>query len=102
MLDAPRKVAEPKALAWVLLGMLLSACGFHRDVAALDRLRTRIHDDIGSNASVNVHTAHGATTVTIRFEHLPAGDSTRLQAQVEALTKAEFPKTDYVVVLPEP
>jgi hypothetical protein len=95
-------MAGSDALASVLLGVLLSACGFHSDVAALERLRARIHDDIGSNASVNVHTAQGKTTVTIRLEHLPASDSTQVQARVEALAKAEFPKTDYVVVLPQP
>ncbi len=95
-------MAGSDALARVLLGVLLSACGFHSDVAALERLRARIHDDMGSNASVNVHTAHGRTTVTIRLDHLPARDSTQVQARVEALAKAEFPKTDYVVVLPQP
>ncbi len=68
-------------------------------MAALERLRARIHEQIGTDASVNVHTAYGATTVTIRLEHQPAADSKRVQAQVEALTKTEFPNTDYVVVL---
>lgn len=82
-----------------LLGLLLSGCGFHSEIAALGRLRTRIHDETGSDASVNVHSAYGATTVTIRFDHLPAGDPKAVQSRVEALTKVEFPKTDYVVVL---
>ena len=78
---------------------LSSGCGFHSDVAALSRLRARIHDEVGTDASVNVHSAYGATTVTIRLEHWPPGDAKLVQSQVEALTKAEFPKTDYVVVL---
>jgi hypothetical protein len=82
-----------------LLLLVLSGCGFHSDIAALSRLRTRIHDEIGTDASVNVHSAYGSTTVTIRLEHLPTGDPKAVQSRVEALTKAEFPKTDYVVVL---
>lgn len=78
------------------------ACGFRSEVGALERLRSRIQREIGTEASVNVHSAYGATTVTIRLAHLPAGDSLRVQQQVEALTKAEFPETDYVVVLPRP
>ena len=85
------------ALACTLAG----ACGFHSDLAALGRLRARIHDEVGTDASVNVHSAYGQTTVTIRLEHQPLGDSKQVQAQVEALTRAEFPKTDYVVVLTE-
>lgn len=77
----------------------LVGCGFHSDLDALGRLRVRIHDTIGTDASVNVHTAYGSTTVTIRLEHLPAGDPKVVQTRVEALTKAEFPQTDYVVVL---
>jgi hypothetical protein len=83
----------------VLLCALLGGCGFHSDIAALDRLRAKIHDDIGTDASVNVHSAYGETTVTIRLDHLPGGDPKLVQSRVEALTKAEFPKTDYVVVL---
>ena len=82
-------------LSWLAVG----GCGFHSDVAALGRLRTRIHDEIGTDASVNVHSAYGETTVTIRLDHLPAGDPKGVQSRVEALTRAEFPKTDYVVVL---
>jgi len=96
--DKPAKTVR----YWALLGLVWlvqSGCGFHSDVAALGRLRTRIHDEIGSDASVNVHSAYGSTTVTIRLEHLPAGDPKAVQSRVEALTKAEFPKTDYVVVL---
>ena len=79
--------------------VLAAGCGFHSDLPALGRLRARIHDDIGTDASVNVHSAYGHTTVTIRLEHQPPGDSKQVQAKVEALTRAEFPKTDYVVVL---
>lgn len=89
-------------LFWLVPGVLLFGCGFHRDVAAVERLRARIHDQIGCEASVNVRTAYGSTTVTIRLQQLPAGDSKQLQARVEALTKAEFPQTDYVVVLAKP
>ncbi|HEY1536725.1 MAG TPA: hypothetical protein VGF76_22040 [Polyangiaceae bacterium] len=96
--NKPAKPARSVALLG-LLGLVLSGCGFHSDTAALGRLRTRIHDEIGSDASVNVHSAYGSTTVTIRLEHLPTGDPKTVQARVEALTKAEFPKTDYVVVL---
>jgi hypothetical protein len=86
---------------WVLSGGS-SGCGFHSDLAALGRLRTRIHDEVGTDASVNVHSAYGSTTVTIRLDHLPPGDPKIMQTRVEALTKAEFPKTEYVVVLPPP
>jgi hypothetical protein len=68
----------------------------------MERLRSRIQREIGTEASVNVHSAYGSTTVTIRLARLPAGDSLRVQEQLEALTKAEFPATDYVVVLPRP
>ncbi len=93
----------PWLLGWACLMAcaLLSACGFHSDLGALGRLRARIHDQVGTDASVNVHSAYGQTTVTIRLEHQPPGDPKQVQAQVEALTKAEFPKTDYVVVLTE-
>jgi hypothetical protein len=86
-------------LRGALLCAILSGCGFHHDTAALDRLRAKIHDELGSDASVNVHSAYGETTVTIRLDPLPSGDSKRLQLRVEALTKLEFPETDYVVVL---
>ncbi len=62
----------------------------------------RIHEQLGSQASVNVRSAYGSTTVTIRLEQLPAVDSKVLQQRVEALTRAEFPQTDYVVVLAKP
>ena len=87
---------------WLLLALacaLAGACRFRSEEGALGRLRLRIHDQVGTDASVNVHSAYGQTTVTIRLEHQPPGDSKRVQAQVEALTRAEFPKTDYVVVL---
>lgn len=74
-------------------------CGFQRDVSAVQRLRAKIQAQTGRRASVNVHTAYGSTTVTIRFAELPNRDSLALQEQVEALVKAEFPKTEYVVVL---
>jgi hypothetical protein len=97
-----RKGHRSLGLFWFLPGALLLGCGFHRDVAATLRLRARIHDQIGSEASVNVRSAYGSTTVTIRLERLPALDSKLLQERVEALTKAEFPQTDYVVVLAKP
>lgn len=81
---------------------MLLGCGFHRDSAAVERLRARIQAEVGSVASVNVRTAYGATTVTIRLEQLPSGDSKMLQERVEALTKAEFPKAEYVVLLGKP
>lgn len=68
----------------------------------MERLRARIQAEVGNEASMNVRTAYGSTTVTIRFAQLPVGDSKLLQARVEALTKAEFPQTDYVVVLAKP
>ena len=86
----------------LLSGLLLSAvsigCGFHSDIAALDRLRSKIHEQVGTDSAITVRTSEGATTVTVRLAHLPPGDSKRMQAQVEALAKAEFPKTNYVVV----
>jgi hypothetical protein len=96
--DKPAKPARYAALLG-LFWLALGGCGFHSDIAALARLRTRIHDEIGTDASVNVHSAYGSTTVTIRLEHQPTGDPKTVQSRVEALTKAEFPKTDYVVVL---
>jgi|GEM_PF-1169964 len=97
-----RKKRRSVGLFWLLPGALLLGCGFHRDVAAVERLRARIHDEIGSEASVNVRSAYGSTTVTIRLEKLPALDSKLLQKRIEALTHAEFPQTDYVVVLAKP
>jgi len=93
---------KPMGISCLVLGLLLSGCAFRREVAPLERLRTRIEDQTGSKASVNVRSAYGSTTVTIRFAQLPAGDSKLLQQQVEALTRIEFPKTDYVVVLTNP
>ena len=89
-------------LFWLVLGALLFGCGFHRDVAAVERLRARIHDELGSDASVNVRSAYGSTTVTVRLQRLPALDSKLVQERVEALTKVEFPQTEYVVVLAKP
>ena len=89
-------------LFWPFLGLLLLGCGFHRDGAAVERLRARIQAEVGSAASVNVRTAYGATTVTIRLEKMPAGDSKLVQERVEALTKAEFPRAEYVVLLGKP
>lgn len=68
----------------------------------MERLRARIQAEVGSAASVNVRTAYGATTVTIRLEKMPAGDSKLVQERVEALTKAEFPRAEYVVLLGKP
>jgi hypothetical protein len=85
-----------------VLAALLFGCGFHREVEATSRLRARIHDEIGSEASVNVRSAYGSTTVTIRLERLPPLDSKVLQERLEAMTRAEFPQTDYVVVLGKP
>jgi len=77
-------------------------CSFQHDDAAVERLRTRIQAEAGSAASVNVRTAYGSTTVTIRLEHLPAGDSKLLQERIEALTRVEFPRAEYVLVLMQP
>jgi hypothetical protein len=82
--------------------VLLSTCRLHRELPALERLRARIHAEFGSDASVNVHTSQGSTTVTIRLTPLPVRDSKRVQEQVEAFARAEFPGTDYVVVLSRP
>jgi hypothetical protein len=89
-------------LFWLCSGLLLSGCGFHRESAAVERLRTRIQAELGSAASVNVRSAYGSTTVTIRLEPVPTGDSKRLQERIEAMTRAEFPQTEYVVVLGKP
>jgi len=86
----------------LLSGALLLGCGFQHDEAAVERLRTRIQAEAGSAASVNVRTAYGSTTVTIRLERLPAGDSKLLQERIEALTKAEFPRAEYVLVFTKP
>jgi predicted component of type VI protein secretion system len=98
----PRSTPKSRRLTglfWLLLALLAFGCGFHRDDAAAERLRARIQAEVGSAASVNVRTAYGATTVTIRLERLPAGDSKLLQERVEALTKVEFPRAEYVVLL---
>ncbi|HET7542748.1 MAG TPA: hypothetical protein VFK05_22910 [Polyangiaceae bacterium] len=100
-----RKKASFRALFWFCSGLLmlgLFGCGFHRESAAAERLRARIQAEFGSAASVNVRSAYGSTTVTIRLEPLPAGDSKLLQARLEAMTQAEFPHTEYVVVLGKP
>ena len=97
-----RNIRRTAVLAWLLSGALLFGCEFHRDVAAVERLRARILAETGSAASVNVRSAYGSTTVTIRLERLPEGDSKLLQERVEALAKAEFPETEYVVVLAKP
>ncbi len=83
------------ALCWGAL----AGCGFHGEPAALAQLRSRIRTELGTNASVNVRSAYGSTTVTVRLEHLPLGDPKLVQSRVEALAKEEFPKTEYVVVL---
>ena len=102
MRQASRKITGNAVFSGLGLCLLLSACRFHRDLPALERLRARIHDEIGSNASVNVRAAYGSTTVTIRLSPLPATDSKQVQERVEVLTRAEFPETDYVVVLGRP
>jgi predicted component of type VI protein secretion system len=96
------KTHSNAVLSGLVLCVLLGSCRYHRDLPALGRLRARIHAELGSDASVNVHTAQGSTTVTIRLTPLPAKDSKRVQEQVEAFTRAEFPGTDYVVVLSRP
>ena len=75
-----------------------SSCGFHSDVAGLERLRSKIQEQVGTASAITVHTSEGKSTVTVRLAQLPAADSVRVQALVEALAKAEFPKTNYVVV----
>jgi hypothetical protein len=97
-----RKSRRLVGLFWLAPALLLFGCGFNRDVAAVERLRARIHDELGSEASVNVRSAYGSTTVTIRLDKLPALDSKLLQERVEALTRVEFPHTEYVVVLGKP
>ncbi|HYP76196.1 MAG TPA: hypothetical protein VER12_09585 [Polyangiaceae bacterium] len=97
-----QKRRRTSGFCWLLSVALLLGCGFHRDVAAVERLRARIRAETGSAASVNVRSAYGSTTVTIRLERLPRGDSKLLQERVEALAKAEFPGTEYVVVLAQP
>jgi len=89
-------------IPWLLPGVLLLGCGIHREGQAAERLRARIQAELGSTASVNVRSAYGSTTVTVRLEPLPAGDSKLLQERIEALAKAEFPRTEYVVVLAKP
>jgi len=83
---------------WLALGAL-GACGFRSDTAALERLRREIRQQTGSEASITVHTTGDATSVTIRLATPPSGDPKLAQAQIEALTKTEFPKTNYVVLL---
>jgi len=96
------KKASFQRLFWLCVGLLLFGCGFHRESAAVERLRARIQAELGSSASVNVRSAYGSTTVTIRLEPMPAGDSKLVQQRIEALTRAEFPHTEYVVVLGKP
>ncbi|HEY0465904.1 MAG TPA: hypothetical protein VGC79_16940 [Polyangiaceae bacterium] len=102
MPDPTAKSRRSAGLFWLLPAALLVGCGFHREGAKVERLRARIQADTGSEASVNVRSAYGSTTVTIRLEHLPNGDSKLLQERVEALAKAEFPQTEYVLVLAKP
>jgi len=99
VLRSTQKSRRLSGLFWLFLGLLPLGCGFHRDDAAAARLRTRIQAEVGSSASVNVRTAYGATTVTIRLQRMPEGDSKLIQERVEALTKAEFPRAEYVVLL---
>ena len=102
VLRATRKSRRSAALLGLALAALLFGCGFRRDGAAAARLRARIRTELGSEASVNVRSAYGSTTVTIRLERMPNLDSLLVQERVEAWTKAEFPQTAYVVVLGKP
>ena len=95
------KKASFHGLFWFCSGLLLFGCGFHREGAAVERLRARIQAELGSAASVNVRSAYGSTTVTIRLAPLPAGDTKRVQERIEEMTRAEFPQAEYVVVLPK-
>ena len=89
----------PRLSAVLVLSSLSAGCGFHSDTAGLERLRTKIHEQVGSDSTITVHTSEGVSTVTVRLAQLPARDSVQVQALVEALAKAEFPKTNYVVVV---
>jgi hypothetical protein len=82
---------------WLLSAAWLG-CGFHSDIAALGRLRGEILNQVGTDSAITVHTSEGRTTVTVRLARVPEGDPIQVQARVEALAKAEFPKTNYVVV----
>jgi hypothetical protein len=84
--------------ALVGLVLCLSGCGFHSDIEALDRLRSQIRKHLGCASQVTVRTYDGKTTVTVRLDHFPARDSEKVQGEVEALAKTEFPSTNYVVV----
>ncbi len=98
----PGKKVSFRWLFFLWSALFLFGCGFHRESAAVERLRARIQAELGSTASVNIRSAYGSTTVTIRLEPLPKGDSKLVQERIEALTKAEFPQTEYVVVLGKP
>jgi hypothetical protein len=89
----------PRAWAVLMLVCVPSSCGFHSDVAGLERLRSKIQEQVGTDSAITVHTSEGKSTVTVRLARLPAADPMRVQALVEALAKAEFPKTNYVVVV---
>ena len=92
------RALRPRGLFVLCWALSPAACGFHSDIAALARLRAEISQQVGTDSAITVRTSEGATTVTVRLAHMPAGDSMQVQAQVEALAKAEFPKTNYVVV----
>src|SRR6187431_713438 len=79
VLRATRKSRRSAALLGLALAALLFGCGFRRDGAAADRLRARIRAELGSEASVNVRSAYGSTTVTIRLERMPNLDSLLVQ-----------------------
>ncbi len=97
-LFASRRGFRARSVLCLTLGLWLTACGFRSDNSGLTQLRAQIREQIGTDAAITVHTSEGATTVTVRLERLPSGDSKETQARVEALAKAEFPKTNYVVV----
>ena len=96
--EATWKWLSKARLGLLAAGLTLSACGFHSDVAALDRLRAAIRTRIGTDSAITVRTDEGRTTVNVRLYQLPARDSIKVQAEVEAMAKAEFPNTSYVVV----
>ena len=93
-----RRAFWPRAWAVLMLTCVPSSCGFHSDVAGLQRLRGKIQEQVGTDSAITVRTSEGRSTVTVRLARLPASDSVRVQALVEALARAEFPKTNYVVL----
>ncbi len=92
------RAPRPAGLVPLFLCCVLADCGFHSDTAAVERLRDRIHEQVGTDSAITVRSFDGAKTVTVQLAHFPVGDSKQVEAQVEALVKAELPKTSYVVV----